>query len=66
MSEKMELEKKHIYVVNSENEAARDLMKKICERGRKPGAVVFVTSEEFEVLKDGVIILQTPNRGGAL
>jgi hypothetical protein len=35
-------------------------MVKLCEQA-KPGAVIFVTNEEFHVLKNGVIRLEQPD-----
>lgn len=55
-----ELHKKAVYVVDRDNEAAWSLMRKLCEHS-KPGAVIPVTHEEFEVLRDGVIVLMPPD-----
>lgn len=52
-----EVKKNVIYVVDNSKPAARTLMEKLCNNC-KPGAVILVTKEEFEVLKAGVIQLE--------
>lgn len=52
-----ELPKKDCYIIDNSNDSARTLIAKLCEQ-TKPGAVIFVTNEEFEVLRDGVIRLE--------
>ena len=54
-----ELHKKAIYVVDRDNEAAWSVMRKIADNC-KPGAVIPVTAEEFEALRDGVMVVIPP------
>ena len=49
-----ELPKKDVYIVNQDDKAAKSLMIKLCEQA-KPGAVIFVTEEEFECLNGSVV-----------
>jgi len=53
-----ELDKKDCFIVDGSNEAARSLMTKLCKNAR-PGAVILVTNEEFECLKNSVIRITT-------
>lgn len=53
-----ELEKKNVCVVDQSNESARSLMMKLA-KSAKPGAVIYVTEDEFEVLRTGVIQIDT-------
>jgi len=52
-----ELDKKDVFIVDKSNKAAKSLMMKLC-KDCKPGAVIFVTDEEFAALKTGVIRLE--------
>jgi len=51
----MELAKKEMFVVDVSNKSACMIIKKLCRRSFRSGAVFFVSPDEFEALKDGVI-----------
>ena len=52
----MNLPRKAVFVVDESNQEARALMIKLCENYRE-GAVIFVSAQEFEALKDAVMVL---------
>jgi hypothetical protein len=54
-----ELYRKAVYVVDISNRAAWSVMMKLAEDCR-PGCVIPVTAEEFDALKDGIIVLLPP------
>lgn len=54
-----ELQKKDCFIVRKQDKAASELMYKLC-RNAKPGAVIFVTDDEFNCLKDSVIRMELP------
>ncbi len=53
-----ELNKKDCFIVDESNQEAKGLMIKICKQAQ-PGAVIFVTHEEFECLNESVIRIET-------
>ena len=55
-----ELNKKDIYIVKKDDKAANSLMMKLA-KNFKPGAVIFVTDDEFECLNKSVIRIDTDN-----
>jgi hypothetical protein len=58
-----ELHKKAVYAVDRDNEAAMTLIQKLAASCR-PGHIIPVTHEEFEVLRDGLIVLMPPDSAG--
>lgn len=54
-----ELYKKAVYVVNRDNKAAWSAMLKLAANCQ-PGKIIPVTGDEFQAIKDGMIILMPP------
>lgn len=63
MNDAIELPKKHVFVVDKNNKSAMAVMMKLCRNKLQHGSVVTVTPEEFDALKDGVLILDIIGSG---
>jgi len=57
----MEISKTDIFLVNVEDRIAASLMRKLRKHHPKPGAIIPLTNEEFELFKKGCIAIRTPN-----
>lgn len=54
-----EFDKQLVYAINRDDDAAWSCMMKIIKNPR-PGAIIPLTQEEFDALKESVLVLQLP------